>query len=83
MIKHKSSVVNWVQSHFDAHVLDHDSLSWLHVFITDSYDEAVDAFILAIYDCLSKHDGVVGVTGSICDPVLLRSGCWRINCELL
>lgn len=83
MIKHKSPVVNWVQSHLDTHVLDHDSFCWLHVVITDCHDEAIDAFILTVYDCLSKNNGLVCVAGSICDPILLRSSCWRINCELL
>jgi len=83
MIEHKSTVVNWIESHFNSHIFNHDTSGWLHVVVSDGDDEAVDSFVDSVDDGLSKDDGLVGVTGSVSDPVLLRLDAWGVDSELL
>ena len=72
MFKHQTSIINTVEANLHAHILDHDSLGRFHVIISDPDDEAVDSFILASNNGLGKHNSVVGVTGTVRDPELLR-----------
>jgi len=72
MIERQPSIIDSVHGHLHAHILDHDSLGRFHVIISDPDDEAVDSFILASDNGLGKHNSVVGVTGTVRDPELLR-----------
>jgi hypothetical protein len=47
------------------------------------HDEGVHALVFALDYGLCKYDCVVGVTGAICDPILVRQSCRRVNHKLL
>ena len=72
MIEHQTSIIDTIQANLHAHVFDHDTLGRFHLVISDLDNEAVDSLVLSIDDGLRKHDRIIGMTGSICDPEFLR-----------
>ncbi len=83
MFKWKSAVVYRVQAKFHAHVFNEYSLAGFHLVISDANYERINALIFTLNDGLRKDNGVVGMTGSIGDPELLRGNCGRVNNKLL
>ena len=83
IVKHEPSIVDSIEADFPAHVLDHDTLAWLHLVVTDPHDEGVDALVFTAHQSLSKDDGIVGVASTVGDPELLGQGSWRVDHKLL
>ena len=71
MIKHKTRIINAIEADLHSHILNHDTLARLHLVVSDAHNEAVNTLVLSVDDGLGEHDGIVGVAGSIGDPVLL------------
>jgi hypothetical protein len=74
LIKHQLSIVNSIETHLPAHIFNSDPLDRLHLSISNGHYKWIDSLILPLHECLCKHDGIVGVTGTIRDPILLREG---------
>lgn len=51
--------------------------------IPDAHKEAMDALVAPCNVQLRKHYSPLGVHGAVCDPVLLRQGCGRVDDELV
>jgi hypothetical protein len=75
LIEHQLAIVDTIQAHFPAHIFNCDTLTRLHLAVTDGYDEGVDSLIFAFNQSLCENNRVVSVTSAICDPIFLRLGC--------
>ena len=67
----KSAIVNSIQTNLPAHIFNHDSFAGLHLVVSDLGQERIDTFVLAIDDGLGKHNHVVCMACTVCDPELL------------
>jgi len=83
MVEHKAGIIDSVKANLNSHVFDHDTLTRLHLIISDANNEGVNAFVFAADRRLSEHYGVVGMASTIRDPKLLAEGRWRINRKFL
>ena len=83
MIEDKASIVDAVQTELIAHVFNHDATGCIHVVVANADNEAVDALVFALDNCLSKDDSVVGVASTVCDPELLGKSRRGVDSELL
>lgn len=71
LIKHQLSIVNAIEAHLPAHIFNSDTFVRLHRLVSNGHDERINPLILPLHQCLCKHNGIVGVTGAVCDPILL------------
>jgi hypothetical protein len=72
MIKFEFSIVNSVETKFESHIFDTYTSARLHLVITNPHNERVYSLIFALYNSLSKDNGIVSMACSIGDPILLR-----------
>lgn len=72
MVEHKFAIVDTIETHLPSHVLNSHSLDWLHLLVTDWHDKGVNALIFSFNQSLCKNDGIVSVTSSVGNPILLR-----------
>ena len=75
------TVIDAVEAHLVTHVFYYHTCAGFHLGVTDSHDEGVHSLILAFDNSLSKDNSIVGVTGTIGDPVLLGKGSGAVDYE--
>merc|ERR1711962_1962339 len=71
IVKAQLRVVDAVEAHLVAHVLDGDARDCLQVIVPHPDQDGVDALVLSLHYQLRHHHHVLGVDSAICDPVLL------------
>ena len=76
-------IIDTIQAKLDTHILNENTFTWFHLIISDAHDKAIDTFVFASDDCLSKNDGVIGMASSVSDPELLGKCSWGMDCEFL
>lgn len=83
MVESQPSIVDAIKSNLPSHIFNHYTFARLHFIISDLHNEAIHTFIHFTYDSLRKDNGVVCMTGTICDPELLGHRRGRVNDKLL
>ena len=74
-IKEESPIINTIQSHFHSHVNYGYTFHGLHFFISYSYKDSVNSFILTFYNRLSKDHSVISVINRVSNPIFLALCC--------
>ena len=54
---------------------------YLHVFVPDGYEYAVESLVFATNVELGENHHVLGVDGSVSDPVFLGKRVWGVHDE--
>lgn len=65
-------VVHAIEAHFVSQIFQPHTRHQVFLFVSNTHQESVDAFILTFDIGLGEHHGIIGVAGSIGDPVFLR-----------
>lgn len=81
IVKEETSIIDAIKTEFHSHVLDGDAFRGLHFRISNLHEESIESLVFAFDQGLGEHDCPVGVTCTVCNPILLWKGGGRMNCE--
>lgn len=71
IVKEETSIIDAIKTEFHSHVLDGDAFRGLHFRISNLHEESIESLVFAFDQGLGEHDCPVGVTCTVCNPILL------------